>query len=172
MRVLEIINGTIVDGNGLRTSIYFAGCKHCCKGCHNPESWDINGGKVMSVNEIFKIVEKNKFNVTYSGGDPLYQNIDELIDLSKKIHSLNLDIWLYTGFTFEEIKNNDIYKNILDNIDVLVDGPFIESEKDLNLSFRGSRNQRILKKTNNSFTDISLECDLKNNQIKTKVSGN
>ena len=146
MRVLNIISGTIVDGEGLRTSIYFAGCKHHCKGCHNPESWDFNGGKDMTIDEIFKVIENNKFNVTYSGGDPLFQNLDDLVILSKKIHNIGLNIWLYTGFTIEELKKDSKYNEILDNIDVIVDGPFIEEKKDLTLKFRGSSNQRIIKK--------------------------
>ena len=146
MRVLDIISGTIVDVEGLRTSIYFAGCKHHCKGCHNPESWDFNGGKDMTIDEIFKIIEENKFNVTYSGGDPLFQNLDDLVILSKKIHNIGLNIWLYTGFTIEYLKKNSKYNEILENIDVIVDGPFIEEKKDLTLRFRGSSNQRIIKK--------------------------
>lgn len=146
MRVLNIISGTIVDGEGLRTSIYFAGCKHHCKGCHNPESWDFNGGKDMTVDEIFNFIEANKFNVTYSGGDPLFQNLDDLVFLSKKIHNIGLNIWLYTGFTIEYLKKNSQYNKILENIDVIVDGPFIEEKKDLTLKFRGSSNQRIIKK--------------------------
>ena len=146
MRVLDIINGTIVDGEGLRTSIYFAGCKHHCKGCHNPGSWDFNGGRDMTIDEILKIIEENRFNVTYSGGDPLYQNLDDLVLLSKKIHDLGHNIWLYTGFTIEELKKDSKYDEILDNIDVIVDGPFIEEKKDLTLKFRGSSNQRIIKK--------------------------
>lgn len=146
MRVLNIISGTIVDGEGLRTSIYFAGCKHHCKGCHNPESWDFNGGKDMTIDEIFKIIEENKFNVTYSGGDPLFQNLDDLVILSKKIHNIDLNIWLYTGFTIENLKKDSKYNEILENIDVIVDGPFIEEKKDLTLKFRGSSNQRIIKK--------------------------
>lgn len=159
MQVLDIIIGTIVDGDGLRTSIYFAGCKHYCKGCHNPESWDFNAGKTMSVDDIISIIKENKFNVTFTGGDPLYQNIDELIELSKKIHSLGLNIWLYTGFTLDQIENDNTYKDILNNIDVLVDGPFIESEKNLKITFRGSKNQRILKNTQTGFIDISNNYD-------------
>ncbi len=159
MQVLDIIIGTIVDGDGLRTSIYFAGCKHHCKGCHNPESWDFNAGKTMSVDDIFSIIKENKFDVTFTGGDPLYQNIDELINLSKKIHSLGLNIWLYTGFTLDQIENDNTYKDILNNIDVLVDGPFIESEKNLKITFRGSKNQRILKNTQTGFIDISNNYD-------------
>ena len=154
MRVLNIIHGSIVDGEGLRTSIYFAGCKHRCKGCHNPQSWDFNSGIDMSIDEIFEDIKKNNFNVTYSGGDPLYQNLDDLVALSKKIHSLGLDIWLYTGFTFEELLNDSKYKDILENVDVIVDGPFIEEKKDLSLLFRGSSNQRILKRNNGKFEEF------------------
>lgn len=154
MRVLDIIHGSIVDGEGLRTSIYFAGCKHRCKGCHNPQSWDFNAGVDMSIDEIFEDIKKNNFNVTYSGGDPLYQNLDDLVALSKKIHSLGLDIWLYTGFTFEELLNDSKYKDILENVDVIVDGPFIEEQRDINILFRGSRNQRILKKNNGQFEEF------------------
>jgi len=146
MKVLNIIPGTIVDGEGLRTSIYFAGCKHHCKGCHNPESWDFNNGKDMTVDEILKVIEENRFNVTYSGGDPLFQKLDDLVLLSKKIHELGYNIWLYTGFTIEYLRKNSKYNEILDNIDVIVDGPFIEEKKDLTLKFRGSSNQRIIKK--------------------------
>ena len=159
MQVLDIIIGTIVDGDGLRTSIYFAGCKHHCKGCHNPESWNFNAGKTMSVDEIIKIIKENKFNVTFTGGDPLYQNINELTELSKKIHDLGLNIWLYTGFTLEQIKKNNTLKTILNNIDTIVDGPFIESQKNTKISFRGSSNQRILKNTQTGFIDISNTYD-------------
>ena len=154
MRVLDIIHGSIVDGEGLRTSIYFAGCKHRCKGCHNPQSWDFNAGVDMSIDEIFEDIKKNNFNVTYSGGDPLYQNLDDLVALSKKIHSLGLDIWLYTGFTFEELLNDSKYNDILENVDVIVDGPFIEEQRDINILFRGSRNQRILKRNNGNFEEF------------------
>ncbi len=73
LRILDIVPGTSVDGPGLRTSIYFAGCSHCCAGCHNPQSWDMNGGEEMAIDEIIAIVEENGFNVTFSGGDPIYQ---------------------------------------------------------------------------------------------------
>ena len=78
LRVLKIFGGTCVDGPGLRTSIYFAGCKHACKGCHNPESWDFNGGVSMTVSEILKEIKYYNFNVTLSGGDPLYQDLNIL----------------------------------------------------------------------------------------------
>jgi anaerobic ribonucleoside-triphosphate reductase activating protein len=150
MRVIKIFGGTIVDGIGLRTSIYFAGCKHYCKGCHNPESWDFKAGEFMTVKDILEKVKYYNFNVTLSGGDPLYQDLEVLSFLCKKIHDLNLNIWLYTGFVFEELQNDVKYKKILENIDVIVDGPFIEKKKNDKILFRGSSNQRILQKTNNN----------------------
>ena len=145
MRVLEILHGTIVDGPGLRTSIYFAGCKHHCPGCHNPSSWDFTGGHEMSVDEIFAKIKTNGFNVTFSGGDPLYQNIYELISLAKKIKGIGLDLWLYTGFTIEEVLDLKIYDELLKYVDVIVDGRFEIKNMDKSLLFRGSSNQRILK---------------------------
>ena len=145
MRVLDILHGTIVDGPGLRTSIYFAGCKHHCPGCHNPESWDFAGGVEKSVDDIFSEIEKNGFNVTLSGGDPLYQDIDELTALAKKIKDAGLDLWVYTGFTIEEVFELKIYDKFLQYVDVVVDGPFEIKNRDTALMFRGSSNQRILK---------------------------
>ena len=98
--------------------------------------------------------KKNNFNVTYSGDDPLYQNLNDLVSLSKGIHGIGLDIWLYTGFVFEELLEDLKCKDILDNVDVIVDGPFIEEKKDLNLLFMGSSNQRILKKGNGNFVEV------------------
>lgn len=145
MRVLDILHGTIVDGPGLRTSIYFAGCKHHCPGCHNPGSWDFAGGVEKSVDDIFSEIEKNGFNVTLSGGDPLYQDIDELTALAKKIKDAGLDLWVYTGFTIEEVFELKIYDKFLQYVDVVVDGPFEIKNRDTSLMFRGSSNQRILK---------------------------
>lgn len=142
--VLDIVPGTIVDGVGLRTSIYFAGCAHHCEGCHNQQSWDINNGKMMTIREILSTIEENGFNVTLSGGDPLYQ-IDEMLILTKGIkQALGKNIWCYTGYSIEEIKANDKLKKILSQIDVIVEGRFILAERDTTLRFRGSHNQRIL----------------------------
>lgn len=144
LKVIKIIEGTSVDGPGLRTSIYFAGCKHKCKGCHNPQSWDFESGNEMSVDEIMEIVLFNGFNVTFSGGDPFYQPLDELTLLAESIKKEGLSIWAYTGFKFEEIENETGYSKLLKHIDTIVDGPFIETLKDKNLRFRGSSNQRII----------------------------
>lgn len=143
LRVLDIIPGTSVDGPGLRTSIYFAGCSHKCPGCHNPQSWDFSGGHEMTIPEIIQEIDRHGFNVTFSGGDPIYQ-LPALVTLSRKIKEKGYGIWCYTGFRYEELKSRPAAKELLAYIDVLVDGPFIESEKDLSLLFRGSANQRLI----------------------------
>lgn len=145
LRVVDIVDGTSVDGIGLRTSIYFAGCDHRCPGCHNKQTWDFAAGKDMSVDELMEHILREEFNVTFSGGDPLYQ-APALIELAEKIKSAGYNIWCYTGFTFEELvnKNDANITELLKNIDVMVDGPFILDLKDTSLRFKGSSNQRII----------------------------
>lgn len=144
IRVLDIVEGTSVDGPGLRTSVYFSGCPHKCTGCHNPESWDIAKGKKMSIDTIIKIIAKNDFNVTFSGGDPLMQ-IENLTILAKRIkEELNKNIWCYTGYTWEQITANAQFSELLDHVDVIVDGRYEKEKRDISLLFRGSSNQRII----------------------------
>ena len=143
LRVIDIVDGTIVDGPGLRTSIYFAGCSHHCPGCHNPQSWDFNAGHDMTIVELVEHIRENDFDVTLSGGDPMYQ-LDAIIPLCREIHALGKKIWLYTGYTIEEIKASESLSRILGEVDAIVEGPFIESLRDLSLHFRGSSNQRII----------------------------
>ncbi len=146
LNVLQIVPGTSVDGPGLRTSIYLAGCTHRCPGCHNPASWDFNAGTLYNVDELADIVISHEFNVTLTGGDPLQTPHPEaLLHLIKRIKSAGLNVWLYTGYTLEEARQIAAIKPILDEIDTIVDGPFIESLRDTSLPFRGSSNQRILK---------------------------
>ena len=144
MRIIDIVEGTTVDGPGLRTSIYVAGCRHKCEGCHNPQSWDFNAGHEMSDDEVMEVVRRNGFNVSFSGGDPLYQ-AEAVGRLCRRIREeLHKTVWLYTGFVWEEISREEVYLPLLRNIDVLVDGPFILSRRDTGLRFRGSGNQRII----------------------------
>lgn len=142
--VLSIIEDTMVDGPGFRTSIYCAGCRHKCPGCHNPQSWDFEGGHAMTTDDIMRIIEADPYaNVTFSGGDPMYQAAG-FAELAREIHRrTNKDIWCYTGFTFESLINED-QRELLSELDVLVDGPFIERLRDGDLLFRGSSNQRII----------------------------
>lgn len=144
LRVLNIVPGTSVDGPGLRTSIYFAGCRHACPGCHNPQSWDMTGGKEMTIAEIMSVVRDNDFNVTFSGGDPLYQPIEALTELARQIRTEGYTLWCYTGFTYEELLELPQYNTILTLINTLVDGPFVMELRDTELRFRGSSNQRLI----------------------------
>ena len=143
--VLSIIEDTMVDGPGFRTSIYCAGCRHECVGCHNPQSWDFQGGHAMTTDEVMRIIEADPYaNVTFSGGDPMYQP-EGFAELARAIKERTTkDIWCYTGFTFEVLVSNPRQRALLELIDVLVDGPFIKSQRDESLRFRGSRNQRLI----------------------------
>lgn len=145
LRVVRIVEGTSVDGPGLRTSIYFAGCAHRCPQCHNEATWDFMAGNDMAVDEILKVVDYNELPVTFSGGDPLYQ-AERLLPLAKAIKQRGLNLWCYTGFTFEELRDGEdlAMKELLSYIDVLVDGPFIAALRNTNLLFRGSENQRLI----------------------------
>lgn len=146
MRILDIIHQTTADGPGFRVSVYAAGCNHRCPGCHNPQSWDMKGGREMTVEEVFAEIEKDDFStgVTFTGGDPFYQ-VEEFTELAKLItERTTKNIWCYTGFTYEEILENEKLSVLLPYLDALVDGPYIESQRDLSLRFRGSKNQRII----------------------------
>lgn len=143
MRVLDIVAGTTVDGPGLRTSIYFAGCTHHCPECHNPESWDMAGGNDMSIDDILSRVIEEDFDVTFTGGDPLAQ-IDSLVELAARIKEAGKSIWCYTGYLYEEVASDSSLSRILPYIDVLVDGRFHIAERDVKLLFKGSRNQRLI----------------------------
>ena len=135
----------MVDGPGFRTSIYCAGCRHACPGCHNPQSWDFSGGHAMTTEDIMRVIESDPYaNVTFTGGDPMYQP-EGFAELARTIRQRTTkDIWCYTGFTFETLVNNPRQRALLEQIDVLVDGPYIKDQRDETLLFRGSRNQRII----------------------------
>ena len=145
LSILDIIEDTTVDGPSFRTSIYAAGCPNRCPGCHNPESWDINRGRWMSTDEILaKVLADNFADVTFSGGDPMYQpeGFTELACAIKEKSSKN--IWCYTGYTFETLLRNPLQAKLLQYIDVLVDGKFKQELRDESLCFRGSKNQRLI----------------------------
>ena len=144
IRVLDIIEDTMVDGPGFRTSIYCAGCGHKCAGCHNPQSWAFDGGHEMTTRQLMDIIIADPFaNVTFSGGDPMYQAAG-FAELARAIRQYTTkDIWCYTGFRFESLIQLEQLE-LLEHIDVLVDGPFIDRLKDPDLLFRGSSNQRLI----------------------------
>ena len=145
IRVLKIVEQTMADGPGFRTAIYCAGCLHHCKGCHNPQSWAMDGGEWMEIEDIMKVIKADSMsNVTFSGGDPFYQ-VEGFTALAKRIkEETSKTIWCWTGFTIEEIRADERLAQLLPWIDVLVDGPFILEQRDTQLLFRGSPNQRII----------------------------
>ena len=144
LRIIDIKQGTSVDGPGLRDSIYFAGCKHACEGCHNPQSWSFEAGRDWTEEEVMAVLEYDDFNVTFSGGDPIYQ-AEEVAKLAQTIKQrMGKTIWCYTGFRYEEIVGDARYMPLLEQVDVLVDSPFELARRDISLRFRGSGNQRII----------------------------
>ena len=135
----------MADGPGLRTSIYSSGCPHHCRGCHNPQSWDIANGKWMSIDEILDIIKADSIsNVSFSGGDPFFQ-VEAFTALARRSKAeTGKTIWCWTGYTIEQIRSDEHLSMLLPYIDTLVDGPFILEQRDTTLLFRGSPNQRII----------------------------
>lgn len=138
---------SIVDGEGVRTVIWTQGCNHNCFGCHNPHTHSFSGGVLLDVNDVIDEISrlKNQDGITFSGGDPMNQALP-CLEIAKYCKKNNLNVWCYTGYTFEELlaKNDSTILEFLKYIDVLVDGRFVLKEKSLDLKFKGSRNQRII----------------------------
>ena len=145
LTILDIVEDTVVDGPGFRTTVYCAGCRHQCPGCHNPESWSRANGYVVTVAEIARRLLSNPFsNVTFSGGDPLEQ-VEAFTELAGLIKQQSRKtIWCYTGYRFEEVCRSAHLSQILPFIDVLVDGRYNQHLRDTSLLFRGSSNQRLI----------------------------
>lgn len=148
MNYHNITKEDMLNGEGLRVVLWVAGCNHHCKNCHNPITWDENGGLLFdkaAEDELFEALDKPYIDgITFSGGDPLFpNNRSEIFRLIKKCRSQYPEktIWLYTGYTWEEIKNLDG----IQDIDVIAEGEFIEELKDNNLPWVGSSNQRVIK---------------------------
>lgn len=149
LRLAGVIRESIVDGPGIRMTVFVQGCPHHCKGCHNQHTWDFEGGYQSSVERVLEEAAKDPLlkGVTLSGGEPFCQ-AQALTVLAKKAHEMGLNVFCYSGFTFEklmaEFDAHPEYKALLEQCDWLVDGPFVEEEMSLMLHFRGSRNQRVL----------------------------
>jgi len=151
LRLLMTYKETIVDGEGLRYSLYFAGCSHACPSCHNEYSWNPKHGNVLTydkLEEIAKEINENTLldGITISGGDPLFNPADMLKVLKFLKEKTKKNIWLYTGYTLEQVQEDELRRKCLEYVDVLVDGRFVKELYDPNLKFRGSSNQRIIKK--------------------------
>lgn len=145
LRIADIITESIVDGLGVRLVVFCQGCHWHCEGCHNPGTWDFNAGTELTedelVEEVLKRLTPLHRGITLSGGDPLDQ-AESVTEFLKKLKAVkpDLNVWCYTGYIYENIKDYEVLRFI----DVLVDGPFVLKERDLSCAFRGSRNQRLI----------------------------
>lgn len=139
--VARIVESTSTDGVGLRNSLYVSGCNLYCPGCHNKEWWPLKSGQEMTVEEVYEALNIDDFNISILGGEPLmqYQAILELCRLIKE--RTNKTIWLWTGYEITQVQA--LFGDLLQYVDVIVDGPFKEELRDTSLFFRGSKNQRI-----------------------------
>ena len=146
-RIAGIINNSVVDGPGLRTAIFFSGCRRHCRGCHNPEAQDFNYGKEYTEDDIDQmlILARNvgDSGITLTGGHPLEpENYELAYEMVRKAKEYNLNVWLYTGYVFEQIPI--MYMDLISLCDVVVDGPFVENLKSNDCLYRGSTNQRLI----------------------------
>ena len=147
IRIAGTVNDSIVDGPGYRYTIFTQGCPHHCPGCHNPQSHDFEGGRVVDTETILRQVRENPLldGITLSGGEPFCQP-EACRALAEAAHGLGMSVWCYTGYTWEKLMQeaDPARLALLEAVDVLVDGPFILAQKSLELKFCGSRNQRLI----------------------------
>lgn len=149
LRLAGIVRESIVDGPGIRFTVFCQGCPHDCPGCHNPETHDFAGGSDCTISRLITEIDKDPLlaGVTFSGGEPLCQP-EAFLQLAKEVKKRNLSITVFSGYTFEQIsemgEKNNAVNELMELTDILIDGPFINAERDLTLQFRGSRNQRII----------------------------
>ncbi len=165
----DLQEDSIVDGNGIRTVIWTQGCSHNCPSCHNPSTHSFDGGELVDVEDVIERIENlsNQDGITFSGGDPMFQAKACSI-IAKKIHELGMNVWAYTGFTFEELldKGNKEILDFLSNIDVLIDGKFELPKKSLDIKFRGSTNQRVIDVPSSLELHKVVEIDIDSKNIK------
>ncbi len=146
LNLAGITGDSIVDGPGIRTTVFCQGCPHHCPGCHNPETWEFGCGTEMSEEQVLEIIQSNPLSrgVTFSGGEPFSQ-AEGFARLGRLLKEKGYEVASYSGFTFEQLfHGTQAQRDLLATIDVLIDGPFVLEERSLELNFRGSRNQRVL----------------------------
>jgi len=158
IRFAGIEEESTVDGEGIRFVLFCQGCPHHCKGCHNPSTWSYDKGDFISPEEILYKMKQNELldGITLSGGEP-FEQVDELLPLLKLI-TPKYNVWSYSGYIYEDLIRDTNKKKLLQYIDYLIDGPYIEDLRDLTLQFRGSSNQRI----------INVQESLKQNKVILK----
>lgn len=149
IRITGVVRESIVDGPGIRFVVFAQGCPHRCKGCHNEASHDFSAGNECKTEKIVSEIEKDPLisGVTFSGGEPFCQP-EGFLDLAMKLKEKKINILAFTGYTYEELakiqEKNESVKKLIENIDVLIDGPFVWEKRDLTQQFRGSANQRYI----------------------------
>ena len=146
IRISGIVNDSIVDGPGFRLAVFTQGCPHHCAGCHNPQTHDFEGGREIDTQEIIEKLRGNPLldGITLSGGEPFCQGA-ACAELASAAHALGLNVWAYSGYTYEQLLAGDAEQRaLLAETDVLVDGPFVLPQRTLELRFRGSSNQRLI----------------------------
>ena len=145
LRVAGVIEESIVDGPGIRFVLFLQGCRLRCPGCQNPQTWDFDGGTLVPSDEVLARIRENPLvhGVTFSGGEP-FEQAEALLPLAKELKAQGYHLMAFSGFTLEQLVQKPECQALLEQLDLLVDGPFIEAQKSLDLRFRGSRNQRIL----------------------------
>lgn len=154
-----IVSDSIVDGPGIRTTVFSQGCPHHCPGCHNPETWAFGCGTKLPVEAVMEIVQSNPLcrGVTFSGGEPFAQ-AEPFAKLASLLKEKGYEIASYSGYTFEELlRGTEAQRKLLSSIDILIDGRFILAEKSLEIAFRGSKNQRILDVQNSLAAGSAVE---------------
>lgn len=149
IRLAGIVRESIVDGPGIRFTVFCQGCPHACEGCHNPETHDFAGGKDISIERLLEEIDKDKLlaGVTFSGGEPFCQ-AEAFACLGRGVKEIGLNITVFSGYTLEELQDMAVQRadvrELLELTDILIDGPFINELRDLTLQFRGSSNQRVI----------------------------
>lgn len=149
LRIAGYDRESVVDGPGIRFVVFAQGCPHRCEGCHNPETWDYAGGQELDEKELMDLIRGSRLlkGVTFSGGEPFSQ-AGAFASLGRQVKEMGLDIVTYTGYTFEEVLakagEDENFKALLDVTDILVDGKYLAAERDISISYRGSRNQRVI----------------------------
>jgi len=145
LRIAGTIPESIVDGPGIRYVLFTQGCPHSCPGCHNPQTHDFAGGREVQVSDLLTDITRRSFvkAVTLSGGEPFCQPAP-LAELAAALKEKGFHLMCYSGFTFEELLQKEDARPLLEQLDLLVDGRFVESRKNIELRFRGSDNQRVL----------------------------
>lgn len=163
LRIAGTVNDSIVDGPGIRFTIFIQGCPHNCKGCHNPQTHDFDGGELVDTDTLLEKIKSNPLldGVTFSGGEPFCQ-AQTLAALGAEVKKLGMNVITYTGYTFEQLykdRDKNGWEELLAVTDYLIDGPFILEQKDWEIKFRGSSNQRYIDCQASLKEGRAVECE-------------